>query len=1491
MKTKKLASGFILKQNIIYILIFCFVGFIATAQVNPKRSQTSKRGAVQKAQVNLQQLIQQKSSDYVITAEHVSSTSGIHHVYLRQAIGGLEVIGTESSVHMDASGKVVSEYSNFLENIQNTLLNSSSSIQAEQAIRSVAQQMNYGAVKNLGELSSKGGVNKEAVYSKAGISNSEIPVKLMYYYREGVGTTLIWELSIEEKKSSDWWNFRVDAQTGRIIDKLNFTVSCVDETHEHHSKSNNTTISKEERPMYTVENESASLAGSYNVIALPLESPNFGSRSFVANPDDAVASPYGWHDTDGVAGAESQYTVGNNADAYDDSSSTQTGTGSGDNSERAFGGPSLVFDDPFNPVYSSGDRSIDAAVTNVFYWSNIIHDISYHYGFDEASGNFQINNYGNGGIGGDSVRAEAQDGSGTCNANFSTPVDGNKGRMQMYVCNSRDGDFDNGVIIHEYGHGISTRLTGGAGNSNCLNRTTHPEQMGEGWSDFFGYILTINAGDQGDDARGIGTWLLGEGAGGAGIRTYRYSTDLAENPHTYDDVKSAIVPHGVGEIWAAMLWDMTWDLIDVHGFDADFYNGNGGNNIAMNLVMEGLKLQPCGPGFVDGRDAILAADQALYGGANQCIIWNAFARRGLGMNADQGSSVSISDGTENFDLVGLSLTRTEVCLGEGEVTSIGGGLSPDGGVYSGPGVTDDGNGTTFTFDPDAAGLGSHTITFTESCQGTSTTDVIQVSESEVTLTCQEDITLTLDGGGTAVYDPFAPDTAVIVGGNNGSSSAGETSLGVTVTQNTSISFDWLFESGDSPGYDDFGYTLNGTFILLSNGGAAYPQSGNFSLALNATDTFEFTVLTDDNGFGAATATITNFTPSFSGQFSAGNWTETLSNSDGSTQFNGQLTSVDNPCGNSVTSTVSQSTFTCKDIGVNQVTITVDNGAGAVDTCIVNVTIIGPTTTYTGSWDNGVPDTSKKAIFNSNYNTSTADIDACSCEVGNNATVTVAGGDYMKVEGNITVASGASLVVAHEGSLVQVDDDATVTNNGTITVEKTSPSIGNRGFMIVSSPMTLDDKTAFGNPIQFRNHLTGNFIPNPDVANAFPGANNFADDNGDNWQQYNGMMNVGEGYLMMPQTTPTIGSPASYDFEFDQGTLNNGVINFTLGYNGTQNASPNILGNPYASAIDAQAFFTANTMIDDVYFWEHLTPPSNYPGYNPSNYDMGDISLYNETMGGVPAANGGATPNRYIASGQGFGVKPSSGGMVEFNNAMRVTDNNNTYRNNEMEKDRVWVNVFNETYTLGSTALIGYSEVTTDGYDEGVDSKRLATPVSLYSELETGEQLVIQGREPFDIEDEVVLSFSTQIEEVQVYRISIHDLDGINMSEATVYLLDTKNGNLTNLSNEDYTFSSDAGTYQNRFRILYKGTVLSTSDNVLETISLFPNPADHVLNITSPTISITSVEVYDIRGRMIQVVSFDNQKTGVIDVSKFDSALYFISIYTPEGMVTKRFLKE
>ena len=552
---------------------------------------------------------------------------------------------------------------------------------------------------------------------------------------------------------------------------------------------------------------------------------------------------------------------------------------------------------------------------------------------------------------------------------------------------------------------------------------------------------------------------------------------------------------------------------------------------------------------------------------------------------------------------------------------------------------------------------------------------------------------------------------------------------------------------------------------------------------------------------------------------------------------------------------------------------------------------GTITEYvSGSWNNNSPTISGEAIISDNYNTSSSgSIEACSMTIEAGSTLTISAGDYVKVQGDIIV--NGSLIVKHEGSLVQVDDNATVTKNGTITIEKTSPSIGNRGFMIVSSPMSSENKNAFGDPIQFRNHITSNFIPNPDVEAAFPGINNFADDNGDNWQQYSGNMNVGEGYLMMPQTTPTIGSPASYNFEFDQGTLTNGEITFNLVYNGTQLTSPNILGNPYASAIDAELFFDENTMINEMYFWEHVTPPTNYPGYNQDNYSMGDISIFSETLGGVQAANGGVTPTQYIASGQGFAVKPSSAGIVTFNNSMRLVDNNDTYRNSEIQRERIWLNIFNESYQLGSTTLIGYTAITTDQFDSEVEVKRLATPVSLYSELETGEQLVIQGRKPFDVEDKVSLSFATQIEESQNYTISIQDIDGAAISEATVYLIDNQNGKITNLSEDDYTFVSDSGVYQNRFTLYYKNSTLDIVDASIESVSVYPNPAQNVINIVSSQVEIKDIAITDIRGRTVLTQPVKSKNEVQLDVSSLTSAIYFMRISTTDGTLTKRIIKK
>jgi uncharacterized repeat protein (TIGR01451 family) len=242
----------------------------------------------------------------------------------------------------------------------------------------------------------------------------------------------------------------------------------------------------------------------------------------------------------------------------------------------------------------------------------------------------------------------------------------------------RDGSIDNSVISHEYGHGISTRLTGGPSNSSCLtpNALTGDAEeawgMGEGWSDFFALVTTVQAGDTGAKKRGIGTYSIKETVAGRGIRTYPYSTDMSVDPHTYDDILIEVVPHGVGSVWAVMLWDLYWAFSDAYGWDPDLYYGTGGNNMAIQLVMDGLKLQPCNPGFIDARDAILQADQIRNGGENQCLIWSVFARRGLGWDADGGDKNSRSDGVESFNplptcVKELKLTKTmtpEVVAGD-----------------------------------------------------------------------------------------------------------------------------------------------------------------------------------------------------------------------------------------------------------------------------------------------------------------------------------------------------------------------------------------------------------------------------------------------------------------------------------------------------------------------------------------------------------------------------------------------------------------------------------------------------------------------------------------------------------------------------------------------------------------------------------------------------------------------------------------------------------
>jgi len=733
----------------------------------------------------------QDISDINIASQSFSKSLKATTAYVEQRFEDISIYNTNSPFVL-RDGSVISAKVSFVQNVTSKANATVPALTPNIAIIKAANALGLRVPSNLELLSE--GIDNTYIFSNGNISLENIPVQLVYQKIEATnGLRLAWDLSIYLLDASHYYSVRIDALTGDLLETTDWVSQCglPDFSANHnHSRANGESILFEDAMAL---NKKPLGGAQYRVFALPLRNPSDGADAIVISPENATASPFGWHDTNGVAGAEHTITRGNNVYSYLDLCNTDSG-------DSPDGGATLNFDFPFNLPQAPADIR-DASAVNLFYLNNVIHDVMYQYGFDETSGNFQENNYGNGGLGGDSVNAEAQDGGGTNNANFATPPDGGNPRMQMYLwgggtgavadiftinggplagtysgvaagfgagipnnltqdlvlieddnagvstdpndgCDnitngaalngkiavirrgecefgfkalaaqnngavaaiivnnaagapplmgagvvgcqvtipvfslsdvdgepiitlldgggsvngslngtnvpvSIDGSLDTEIVVHEYSHGISNRLTGGPSSAGCLNTQTTPEQMGEGWSDFFGLAMTIYAGDQGTDIRGMASYASGDPNG---IRTYPYSTNFAVNPHTYDDIKTEVAPHGVGSVWAAMLWEMTWDLITEYGFDEDIYNGTGGNNIAMQLVMDGMKLQPCSPGFIDGRDAILEADEIANGGANRCLIWRAFARRGLGLSASQGSSSSKTDGTEAFDV-------------------------------------------------------------------------------------------------------------------------------------------------------------------------------------------------------------------------------------------------------------------------------------------------------------------------------------------------------------------------------------------------------------------------------------------------------------------------------------------------------------------------------------------------------------------------------------------------------------------------------------------------------------------------------------------------------------------------------------------------------------------------------------------------------------------------------------------------------------------------
>ncbi len=542
--------------------------------------------------------------DLKLTASYETKHNGVTHIYLRQRFGGIEVFGGDVNLNVHRDGSIISLGNRLVTHLRSSVRYPPRTITAGEAVTAAAVYLGLVYQQPLRVLQAPQGPEQETHFAGNDISLEVIPVRLMFQPLKSGPVTLAWQLVIRPLDGLHTWNLRVDAQTGRVLDVNDW-----------------------------------SAFDGYRVFPHPFTSPgDVGAQQvMVVDPASSVASPFGWHDSDGVPGAEFTDTRGNNVSAQEDTD------GNNLNGFRPIGGEALLFDFPHVPEQPpSLETNMKVAVTNLFYWTNLVHDIHYYYGFDEDSGNFQENNYGHGGEDNDSVRADVQDGSGVNNATFHTPPDGLKPRLQMFLFTNptRDSALDAGIIIHEYGHGLSNRLTGGPFNVDCLNGKSRA--MGEGWSDWWALALTTRFNNLGSDPRGIGNYAEGQEPGGSGIRNYPYSTDMTIDPQTYGDIAHTNFPHGAGEIWGVALWEMYWNLVEAYGFDPDVQSGTGGNNRALQLVMDALKLQPCNPTFLDGRDALLLADQINNGGADRCLIWRAFAKRGMGISAD--------DRGNNFDL-------------------------------------------------------------------------------------------------------------------------------------------------------------------------------------------------------------------------------------------------------------------------------------------------------------------------------------------------------------------------------------------------------------------------------------------------------------------------------------------------------------------------------------------------------------------------------------------------------------------------------------------------------------------------------------------------------------------------------------------------------------------------------------------------------------------------------------------------------------------------
>jgi uncharacterized repeat protein (TIGR01451 family) len=596
-----------------------------------------------------------------ITRTDINARNGLRTVVWQQQLDGIPVFESVLIGNTTKRGELVSLSSQFLPNLSDIAdAGTPARAQVQTAPPISAIDAILKAAADLGETWNATDVNATGKTAGDGYSVFTTPhgaaVRLVWLPMDRNRLRLCWEVMLDLHQEPHRYVLLIDAQDGQPWLRRGLSHYISDATYNVYTSDSPSPFS----PGWPTPNPAQ---------------PPFTNRVRVTTPAfDLNASPDGWI-PDG-----SNTTTGNNVDTFVD----RNFDGFPDQA-RPVGNPNRVFDFPLDLTLDPANY-IDAATVQMFYWMNFYHDRVYQLGFTEAAGNYQENNFGRGGLGGDSIIARVQAGADlgiTDNAFFSGAPDGFSGGIVMFVWDGpnpfRDGDLDSDIIFHEATHGTSGRLVGGGLGISALQTAG----MGEGWSDFYALSLASQSPDDPDAVYaqvGYSTYLLFGLPENYyfGIRRYPYCTDLSKNPLTFKDIDPAqILPHaGVplspiwpfdppsageshnsGEVWCVSLWEVRANLIHKYGF--------AGNEMMLQFATDGMKLGPANPTFLQARDAILLANRVDNGGADLPQIWRGFAKRGMGYSAIDPSASTTAGVVEAYDVPILSIESITLSGGNG----------------------------------------------------------------------------------------------------------------------------------------------------------------------------------------------------------------------------------------------------------------------------------------------------------------------------------------------------------------------------------------------------------------------------------------------------------------------------------------------------------------------------------------------------------------------------------------------------------------------------------------------------------------------------------------------------------------------------------------------------------------------------------------------------------------------------------------------------------